>query len=547
MIIDEYSEEYRINQLVNSRPIYSSAFDAEMYAIWGATEYRNEIPDLCLNRAISCWLRNDEIGEHDRRWLLYYTLSPMFAHDKQDDPLNQYFNIMPTENLFIHRLLRNLCIAYNEPPKRDFGDTKINDKYAELIKEAKIDNRLQSIYRISKLCNEVLVRPRIRNLKLELQILTPDMYRIKYDELDNPIEILVPFHEYGVRREVLLKYHHWTLNNYEVLDMNLRPIPFVWEKKTYNSLPNIYKALPYVKLKLNDNEDVYGGNNWEICKAQLFCNKLDYLIDENVTYNMSIWVAINMVSLGESFKMSPGKIVTATSAKMNSEDPIPPSLENISSNPFYDRIQDLKKQRIDNVLRQMGIPTSVLSDQPGNLSGIAMLIDRMELNEVRQEDKSSLISFERELFKMIANVVQTDRKETIGEFDLRIDYADDKDFYDPKDRFTMEQQKFEYGLTRPSVFVNTLSPNDMIITDEDAIKYILQNKEYLKQIRGQDDTIGQAIQQDGGNTATSGGTEQVNGTPTGTEQIQTNGGFQKQGNPGTKNIVGINAKGNNQT
>jgi len=114
MIPVKYS--YLNRGLRNEVSIYQNAFLNDFTTIWGDSQFSDEIEDFCYSRAHACFIRDNVIGETQRRELLHSYMSYNFASEQETDSINKDFGSMASDNLYVMRTLKNLCIAYNDPP-----------------------------------------------------------------------------------------------------------------------------------------------------------------------------------------------------------------------------------------------------------------------------------------------------------------------------------------------------------------------------------------------------------------------------------------------
>jgi hypothetical protein len=144
------------------------------------------------------------------------------------------------------------------------------------------------------------------------------------------------------------------------------------------------------------------------------------------------------------------------------------------------------------VLKNLGLPTSLVEDNPGLAqSGVALQIDRMELNELRKEDIIKLRTIEDELIRKITKILNNDiaspyKGKFKGDYYTEIDYIEPSIFLEPEKEFEYQKTIFEYGITSPSQFLNRVLSNDTITSDEDAIKKIKENRIMLNELRETD-------------------------------------------------------------
>jgi hypothetical protein len=469
----------------NSRPIYIDAYNADFYSLWGNTNFKWQIADLCYIRAATCFLHDSELGEEDRRKLLYSYLKNCTAYEKESDPINKSFPILPTDNTVIKRILQNLCFVYNQKASRDFNlPDNQKDELNGILKTCKYDKLIKQIYQSAKLVNECAVRLRQVNGKWILDYLTPDLYRLVKDDYDNLIEIWIPFHTVDKYGSVSNRFHCWNNEYYWQADIDGNSVDFTYKinngkENKYSKLPNKYGKIPFVFLRFSDNPDIYGGGLWELVKSQLIYNSIQYFKNENLIYGgVGLWILKNFTAeAAKNITLNPGVALV-----INDKSPEEPSdIERLTGTPIWNEIDIAAETMIKNTMRNLGLPNSMIGNTANLQSGVAMKIDRLELEELRNDDINTLKDFEEELINHIIYVYNVETGRNIAQVELRIDFAETQTFAEPLDELKYTQELYRAGLMTPLNYVIKLTGNDMIKNDNDAINFIKQNLDYVKQ------------------------------------------------------------------
>lgn len=513
----------------DTTPIYVSAYGGEQYAVWGSIdEFNNQIDETCYYRALSSFIRNNSLGEDDRRKLLYsYMSCSGYAIDEADDPLNKMYPALSTNNMYLTRALNNLCVLYLDEPERIFEEIQENKEIQirDLLRNSKYNKFMLNLHRAFKLCGEVIARPLLIDNQLVHRFYTPDLYRYIYDELDRPLQLWIPFHQkIEGYKQPQVRFHVWDKDLYRRADARGRFIKFTYQNKEVFEYPHKYGRIPFVRLSVNELSDYIGGSLWELAKAQLFCNKIDFSIDENVTYNgFSMFLFVNMDIRNNRTKIGPGRALIQEKVMVGEGLEAAPYAETISPSPQYNEIDDLKQKYIRQTLKSLGLPTSVIDDQTQNISGAAIREDRRELENMRKEDIVEFNKFENEYINLMLQVMNTDLNAGFLPVKVNIDYQEQAVFTETKDEFALDYELYTKGLYKPMDFVKKWSGNDLITTDEEAIEFINMNKELINGNQGEtfagSDRLGTSTT---GNGESGGFTE--NGEPNQTDQ------FSKQGN-----------------
>lgn len=444
------------------------AFSAEFTAIWGGTPFEDEIDSLAYFRAMTCWLASTYYDLESRRAYMYKYLESNFSSTKNDDTINELYRLIPIEQS-ITRILRNLCILYNREPKREFKSTSA-DKYKENYAKGRVNSALRQAHEFARFTNNALIMPRVRAGKLDIDVLLPDLYRVITDDNNyrEVKELWIPIITRGTT-----DFHVWTAEEYRRLD---------YKGDTIKQEANRYGCIPGVFLQFNRNTaDYYGSGLFELVMATLDNNKLKFLADNNVDYTgFSVWVATNF-GVALDTRIAPNRLLRVDNIASGEGALIEPDLRAISPESNYLSIEELRDMRYRRALRDCGLPASMYDSNPGlAASGTAMLIERQELMESREIDIDVMRHCEQELCDMITKVVNADLGESLIPAEMGVDYAEFEVVSEPKYEFELARQKFEYGLITALDFVKKMSGYDLASTNDDAIKYLKNNRDLLK-------------------------------------------------------------------
>ena len=474
---------------------YEKAFNSDFMAIWGKTKFLNEVPLLSFYRAITCFLHNNDLGIEDRKKLVYSYLSAWFATEKDTDQLNKVMQNIPTENEVVKRVVENVCNLYKEAPSREFADLngKQKEYVNEILTQSNYNSAIDQAFQLMWLAGECLMRPRQRNGKWWWEVLPPDMYRLVTDVDGTIQEVWIPFMKEiqvaGVPKDYNIWFHFWTPEIYQQLDHNLQPVEFEYNSKNVTVVEHKYvdengkPSVPWVRLQSSENDDVYGGGQWELIRAQLQINLINYLIEENLIYGtVGFWLAKNLVDYvkNETLTLSPSKIIHITNQSI---DDVESDIEHKSAQAMFLELIEAKQRLAEITLRNYSLPFSAISSNPSFPSGVAMLVDRWELMEKRTKFINLMQNYENQLLKslvMVNNAEISTKK--LPFFKVSIDYADFDIPYDVDKEIEIYKMKAELGLITPTTFVRKLSGNDFIQTDKDAIEFVKQNREKFNEL-----------------------------------------------------------------
>lgn len=467
----------RSTRAVTKQETYSRAFDEDFSVIWGATPFIAEIPNLSYFRAMTCFLSSDLNDIEDRRRLLYRYLENDFSADKPDDTINELYRVLPTSS-GIPRIARNLCQLYAKPARRTFDVAE--DGYNAVYRQVNVDGLLRKAHRIGKLTNNALLLPTVRNGRLEVDILPPDLFRVKTSASDfrQMGELWIPVHRRGQTH-----FHVWTNETYSLRNVNGAVV---------REEPNRYGVIPAALLQFEQSmTDFYGAAKYGLVSASLDDNKLRFLVDNNVVYTaFSVWVAVNF-GKNANFKLAPNRVIQIDNVTSGEGMNVPPELQTVSPPAEYMTLEELRLNRYKAALRDEGLPEALVNNNPGIASsGVAMMVDRQELMEIRAEDIDVMRSFEQVLCDTIRVVANADLRSALPPVSIGVDYAEQLPYLEPQAEFDFYKSKFEYGVLSPKDFLKITGGNDLVNTDEEAMNYINTNKSLLGNRQAQQEPIG---------------------------------------------------------
>lgn len=461
-------------------PDYVNAFRDGFTTIWGGTPLANEVENLSYFRSFTCFLGTEEEDLKDRRKLVYEYLSNDFATALHTDTIVDLYNILPIEQS-LTRIMRNLCTLYKQAPTRVFS----SDTPIEWYDEADVNSAMKLAHHVAKLCNSALLMPVVRQGKMEIDVLPPDLFRVVSDPKDYKkiTEIWIPYSEVNKYGEEVRYFKVWTDYDYSKRDLDGRVIEFE---------PNPYGRIPAVILQFSGaRTDFYGGGMWELLLATLDDNKLKFLVDNDVVYSaFSVWIATNFGKSNVS--IAPNRLIKVDSVINPDVGQLtPPSLESIAGNASFLSIEELRDIRYKRALRKEGLPESMISGDPSMAaaSGVAMEIDRAELNELRIADEMIMRRFEREFYKLFAMVANKNLAAGLPiDGELSINYVDMPRYHDAATAAETNEKNFRAGYIGAKEFLSTIIDDDSIADDKAAIKYINDNLILLSTLGGSNGT-----------------------------------------------------------
>ena len=104
-------------------PVCVDAFSSDVVRVWQNMEVsglNRNIYDMCYNRSLAAFLRDGrEAAEERRRLLFSYLRASGFAAGRPTDGINRHYPSLPTDNLYVKRVIKNLCTNYLNSPDRE--------------------------------------------------------------------------------------------------------------------------------------------------------------------------------------------------------------------------------------------------------------------------------------------------------------------------------------------------------------------------------------------------------------------------------------------
>jgi hypothetical protein len=450
---------------------YSRAFSGVMSERWkGIREISTsiaEIESLCYYRALTAFYGKNPSDIEARRALLYEYLAPVYNTEDATSDLNVNRGSLPIGTT-VRRLMKLLCTAYNEAPKRDFGG--IDEGMQAIYTLGRIDVEMKKIYKKAKLCGMVAIRPVFVNGKLKLLSYTPDDFRVAANPNDTSEAARIVYLD-SVNNEPI--YRVWDAEKLQTLNI---------KGKVIGELTHSYERLPFVFLCMDKEHGFYAGGMFEIVEENIKANEDEYDANLSRRYHAHpIGLAINMGA--DMPSLAPSRIVQKENVRSGEAQEIEPMLQYISPEGRYAELKEFAEMRLETAMRNEGIPASSLAKQAGTpVSGIARVIERSDLLEERYDDIETLRSFERDLAELIILVSNTDAGTNMTLDDFSVDYADEQVLIDPDIEYELDKKKMNDGVVDPVQFFRKWGSIDKRLTENELITLVQQRKETLKKL-----------------------------------------------------------------
>ena len=477
-----------------------TALAPEVEAIWGRHRVWGNIQhtrEMCWMLAINSFLGETRDDYSRRRELLYQSLRGPFSTTSPDDPLNVHRGRLPIES-FIPKALNALCTAYRDNPSRQWlvngeEDERVSKEFGRIYGEAGANGALHRAHRKVKLCGGGFIRPLFNwRGEMSFEILTPDQCRYTADPRypDKIEEIAIPL-QMDIGGKMQTVFECWHDDYIEYQDYAGQPIRIAIDTPDgvvmTDSRPNPYGRIPWETLRLSapDTAETFGGGMWALVHGNILCNAIDWYADNSAMMeSWGHWVAINLgFTRSPSAKLGPGRMTALDDVAGGEDGSAPPSLDYVATSGQYEALHQTKQQRKADILKGLGLPDSVVSGTQQPLSGIARVLERLELSEMREEDVLHLTPFETAFARLVARVYNTDYAIPQGlpllpeaELETRVQWGGEPIYLDPKDRRALNVEAAKEGWISPAKFL--LDEGGVSASDDlEAISIIKHNRE----------------------------------------------------------------------
>ena len=310
--------------------------------------------------------------------------------------------------------------------------------------------------------------------KLRIDIITPNNYTVETgnDYLEKTKIAVRKADEHGeIYWSVWSESSHYLVKGDNIIPANGN-----------NDMVNPYKnsgsgrsALPFAALRIEEGDDYFGEPNWNVFLHQKNLDiRLTDLNETELKTLHQIYLGINTnFSDGESFKAGDFKQINNVK-----EDDREPKIESIIAKADYTSVRDNIDWHNKLVLNSEGISGNSVSTEITAESGAAKKIDELELIERREEYKTILYHFMKELLDVIRMVWNTyNPSQALPEDkDFEISFTESNLFETPDDKKKRYDMALEYGYKDKI----DITSEELEISEEEAkaILNIRKNRSY---------------------------------------------------------------------
>ena len=408
--------------IIELKSLTEKAFYSYADNIWGGIDKVDKI-DKCYYLALDSFTREGIFADILRKELQIEYMKGLFAFKNEDDLLMRTNHLLNTDNTLISTILNNICLLYNEPVQRSIT----NDWFIKL----QYDDFLNKVHKLGKFnCNILAFVGWDKQEGIKLQTLTKGYYNW-IDLGDDNWELWIA-HVKEVKQKKYIdspkdltnnynwNFHVWTKDNYKLCDQNGKTIGDV--------KPNPYKVIPFVEVDFSDfNRYDYidsSGGMYGLLLKQLKSNMIDYSTTVSVAYSNTTFMWLDNIKIQDKSAFGLGKVIE-TITEDNDPDK---QIEFIQAPANYSEASIYKVDSDKQTLKEYGIPNGQVNES-GLMSGEALKIDRIRLEEIRKGDIKVMEYYEKKISAMIDIVSRVHGQPTnFGEYTITynsLDYEGD--------------------------------------------------------------------------------------------------------------------------
>lgn len=426
--------------------VFYKAYHDMAVEMWSGL-FDKEIEDVCYYMALDAFSREGVFAVNKRRELQVSYMEGLYSRKYPQDLLKRAEHIVPTDNSFIRRALNNLCMVYNTNVARQWD--KGGEKQAQLLDLISYDDFLDKVHKLGKFNGNVLVFVGYDGKKIRLQTLTNAWYRWKnigtQDKPDWELWVAVikekaqnkiAYDVQGYGNNYEWNYHVWNSKEYRKVDREGENIT--------TPITNKYKTIPFVEVDFaqTNKYDYYDNSSgmYDLLEKQLLLNTLQFGSFASAAYSNVSILHLDNIEIEDPTSFGLGKIIET---KTNEDDP-ERVIQFVNANGNFTETDTYRNNIAKDTLKNLGLPSAVV-ESGGVMSGEALKIDRIELEEQRKADIKTMEYYEKEISKMIDIVSRAEGNPyNLGEY--TITYNELEVIGDPEKKYNLSKIKFDNDL-----------------------------------------------------------------------------------------------------
>ena len=356
----------------------------------------------------------------------------------------------------VRKVVDLLASAYFEPPGRVVDGTDQDQAiFQEIAEAAGLDTKLKAASRLVKLCKTILIRPVFRNGRMDIDLLTGNLLDVETGDSPEDLRAVTITHWGPSGRVDEITYSRWTPDVVQTLN---------YRGQVTAEEPNPYGVLPFVPAwdGLPDDFWLAGGDDL-IALQEAINGQLTALLYTCQQQGFGVgWIKGG--GQGGQVTTGPGAMV---------ELPLDGALGFASTEAPIDQILAVIDKLIGWAAVSNGLPAQVLTTEPNQQSGVALLVGNSELQEKRRDDLELWRRYEKALFsimRVVWNHHNPGRQLSPGAT-LSIDFADPRPVTSEKDQAVTWQTLLGLGVISPVDIAMERNPD--LTTREEALAFLL--------------------------------------------------------------------------
>lgn len=390
--------------------------------------------------------------------------------------MEQYVGI--TINIFTD-IIDQISDIYLDDPVRDFSingktEGKKIKEMGEIYDSIKVNQIMGRVNTYINAVNDVFLHPVIRNGKLELDILTPNVVRV-ITAADNPSEILailvmrtVQEGDYTFRNDWVV----WTKTEHYVLSKDGEVIPIVGNEEMVNP----YGILPFVIVHKKKSD----GGFWdETSGDDLFQSTILANVKQAFIDFYFVWNSFKQISISTDDVLPSGIIISPDKVLQIPEQATANILDFQLKFEALDKTLDAAMSKVS---KRYGIDKESFGGAK-ELSGRALKIKNQKLEKIRKKQIKIFRDAEKDLLFVIATILNIEGFGDYIKMEVDVLFTEPEVFIEPKEELDIQAREIELNLkSAANVY---MARNKNIKTKEEAmehLKEIIKDNNELKEL-----------------------------------------------------------------
>jgi hypothetical protein len=476
---------------------YYKAYSTIIDGMWGGGFFDKQKEESCYQLGLDAFSRDGVYSKELRKLLQLQFMIGLYSYDEETDLLKREEDKIRTDNNLIRRILLNTCMIYNDEVNRQF---KTDSKQSEKLENIQFNEFMQRCHILGKFNGKILafVYWNSQTKKIELKTITPAYFKWRQVGEDwelwisNIIEKIRPFEinsasDIGTNWDY--EYFVWTKQEMRTVDKlgrNIKP-----------SIPNIVGEIPFVEIDFSNFNrfDFYDNDSgmYELLESQLITNSLNFAVYAGASYSNISFLHLQNIEIKDVSKFGLGGVITT---KRN-EDDAETSIEFITAPASFNEADTYNTNFVKDTYKNHAIPSGIV-EGGGIMSGEAMKMDRVELDEIRRSDIKIMEFYEKQITKMI-DLVSAKYRNAYNLGDYTILFNDMEIITDPTVRYELKKEQFANDYISIYDFMREIG----YVGSDEEIKDILikikeVNSEFRPEVAGQRSPSSEAIEGDEG-------------------------------------------------